>query len=199
MSADTQKHLFEPFFTTEEAGKGTGLGLAAGHGTVISHRGAIVTQSAEGKGTVFTIYLPLAGEDITIQTVESPRVPMRGRARVVIVDDDRIVLDLISEMLRDLGYEVATYIDSVEAVDAYRTHWQDIDLVILDIVMPRLGGHDVFLAMRDINPQLRVLLSSGDSVDGEANAILNDGARAFLQKPFDKTELSHKIAAVLST
>lgn len=198
MNSDTQAHLFEPFFTTKDIGKGTGLGLAAAHGTALGHNGAIRAYSREGQGSTFTIYLPLAQNVLVDRKIEAPMTPVHGKARVLIADDDAMIVSAVSEILHDLGYFVTTSADGAEAVALYRENWRNIDLVILDIVMPRLGGRDSFAAMRVINPAVKVLIISGYSMDGEASAILQDGARAFLQKPFTISELSHAIAEVLS-
>ena len=197
MSPETQKHLFEPFFTTKEPGQGTGLGLASVHGTVVSHGGAITVQTELGQGSTFTVVLPLDEAAALAASVPEAAVRAGGPARVLLVDDENIIVELGTDMLQDLGYEVVACRDGVEAVARYREDWPQIDLVILDVVMPKLGGRDAFAAMRKINPALKVLVSSGYSLDGEAREILDDGALGFLQKPFNQAELARKVAEAL--
>ncbi|MHC4872045.1 MAG: hybrid sensor histidine kinase/response regulator [Planctomycetota bacterium] len=197
LSQEVLRHLFEPFFTTKEVGKGTGLGLADAHGTILGNRGTITGRNRKRRGTAFTIYLPLV-DKVTISSTSPPETVMiKGKVRVLLVDDESIVRDVCSEMLRDMGCEVTECIDGVEAVAHYRKCWQEIDLVILDVVMPLMRGRDVFIAMQKINPEVNVLVSSGYSIDEEAEAILKNGAHSFLQKPYTITKLSQKVAEAL--
>ena len=199
IDAETKKRLFEPFFTTKEVGKGTGLGLASAYGAVKNHGGTIRIYSEPGHGSTFSIYLPVyepvhEAEDVLSRGVAG--LPM-GHGRILIVDDEEVILHLVSAMLRQQGYEVVTCRSSVEAIALYRAEWGRIDLVILDMVMPVLGGREVFLAMREINPKIKAVLSSGFSVDGEAHGILELGVRAFVQKPFRMADLTRTVAEVL--
>jgi len=199
MDKETRKHIFEPFFTTKQHGAGTGMGLAAVYGTVKSHGGFIDVTSEPQRGSSFTIYLPLVetGED----EGEIPRKaqPSRGKeaARILVVDDEQDVRDVAVRMLRSLSYKVTTCANGVAAVEYYADSWEYIDLVILDMVMPDMDGRKTFLEMRKINPHVKALLSSGYSIDGEAQEILNEGVLGFLQKPFLLDELSRKVADVL--
>ncbi|MBI5367505.1 MAG: PAS domain-containing protein [Planctomycetes bacterium] len=198
MNADTQKHLFEPFFTTKSPGQGTGLGLAAVHGIVASHRGGITARSEPGQGSTFTIYLPLHGEAMSLDAEASAAAPGAvPKARVLLVDDEEGVLRLAAEMLRISGHETICCNDGAEALGRYRELGGQIDLVILDVVMPKLGGRDTFAALRQMNPAVKVLVSSGYSIDGEARSILADGALGFLPKPYNRAELVGKVAEAL--
>jgi len=195
MSAEVQQRLFEPFFTTKEQGKGTGLGLAAAYGAVHNHHGAISVYSEPGRGSTFKIYLPLAttpGTTVEAAPAEPPAM-LRG-ARILVVDDEASIRETTAEMLRDLGCTVTTCQDGDEAVRYYAVHWQEIDLVILDMVMPRRSGRDAFLAMRRENPRIRALLASGHSINGEAQRILEEGVLGFLQKPFETNALARMAA-----
>jgi two-component system, cell cycle sensor histidine kinase and response regulator CckA len=196
MDDETKRHLFEPFFTTKDPGKGTGLGLAAVYGAIQSHGGAIAVDSAIGRGTVFTLRLPLHHVKAEVQVEPVPAMQI-GHASILVVDDEDAVRHLLKEMLEGLGYRVSTCVDGIEAVERFRTDWRDIDLVILDLVMPRLGGSEVFAAMREIDPDLRVLLSSGFSLDGEAQAMLATGACGFIQKPFRSADLARQVTEIL--
>jgi CheY-like chemotaxis protein len=197
MSEEVRRHLFEPFFTTKGLGKGTGMGLAAVYGTVRNHKGAIDVYSEPGHGTTVKVYLPLLESAEQAETPAEVGEPVRGTARILVVDDEEVVLKLAAEALRDLGYQVTTCKDGAEAVAYYREAWRSIDLVILDMVMPAFGGRETFLAMRETNPAVRAILSSGYSLNGQAQAILDEGVLDFVQKPFQLRELSSKVAAAL--
>lgn len=193
------ERIFEPFFTTKEEGKGTGMGLAAVYGTVRNHKGAVNVYSEIGHGTTFSIYLPLVCERSEIKqgSAEEEKF-VKGTAHILLVEDEDILCDLAYEMLADLGYEVVVCKDGKQAIEYYKDAWKKIDLVILDLIMPGVGGKEAFFAMRYMNPDIKVLLSSGYSVDGEAQNILDEGAKGFIQKPFRKAELSKKVAEVLN-
>ncbi|MBN2711866.1 MAG: transporter substrate-binding domain-containing protein [Planctomycetes bacterium] len=196
ISEDVKKHMFEPFYTTKGLGEGTGMGLASVYGTVRSHHGAITVYSEEGHGTTFHVFLPLSDHDGGKADRHEASI-VRGTARILIVDDEEVVRELGSEMLRDLGYKVVTARDGKEAVKYYARSWRHIDLVILDMVMPVMSGRDTFIAMREINPDIRAILSSGYSINGEAQSILDDGVMEFVGKPFVQAQLSDAIARVL--
>ena len=197
IDAETQKRIFEPFFTTREQGEGTGLGLASVYGAVHNHRGTIRVQSEPGHGSTFTVLLPL---------LEAPRVEERreapastcAEARILVVDDEPIVRDLTADMLRSLGHQVTTCENGEDAVSYYRRASEQVDLVILDVVLPKMGARDTFVALREVNANVKALLSSGYSIDGEAQHILDEGALGFVQKPFDRAELARQVAAVLA-
>jgi CheY-like chemotaxis protein len=198
MTDEVKKHLFEPFFTTKKVGEGTGMGLASVYGTVRSHRGFIGVYSEVDHGTIIRICLPLAPGAVMAEE-ETPRVePARGTARLLLVDDEKTVREMGAALLRELGYGVVTCHDGREAVEYYQENWRQVDLVILDMVMPRMGGHETFLALRQINPQVRVLLSSGYSLNGEAHAILREGVLGFIGKPYRLSELARKVAEALA-
>jgi PAS domain S-box-containing protein len=198
MDEVTKKRLFEPFFTTKEAGKGAGLGLASAYGSIRNHGGTIRAQSEPGRGSTFTVYLPvhdaaaLAGA-LAVGSAASSA----GRGRIMVVDDEPIILELGGVMLRGLGYDVSVHLDPMAALEAYRKEWANVDLVVLDMVMPKMGGRELYLAMRDINPRVKVLLASGYSVAGEAQSIMELGVLAFVQKPFRRAELARKVADLL--
>jgi CheY-like chemotaxis protein len=198
MDTEVRKRIFEPFFTTKEPGQGTGMGLAAVYGTVKAHHGAITVVSEPGKGSVFSLYLPVseaakargAAFDVNEQVV-------RGTGTVLMVDDEDVVREMTAEILTGLGYQVHTCATGLEAVWYYRDHWNTVDLVILDLVMPQMSGKEAFVALKQINPKVKVLLASGFSVEGEAQAMLSEGAKGFVQKPYRKVELSQKVAKAL--
>lgn len=199
MSEATRSRVFEPFFTTKPQGKGTGMGLAAVYGTVKSHGGIIDVVSSLGTGTTFRLLLPRHKDPsphIQLRVVRSS--PPSNRARILLVDDEQVVRETLAEILRELGHEVTSCVDGLEALDRFLVQWRDIDLVILDMVMPRKGGHDVFRKMLEVNPDVRVLLISGHSVELEAREVLALGAAGFLQKPFSIESLAKVVDQVLA-
>ena len=199
MDEDTKPHIFEPFYTTKEVGKGTGMGLASVYGTVSNHLGAIVVKSELEEGTMITVYLPTSEDPLNETLANEPiQQPVRGTATILLVDDEEVIRNMAGDILRALGYRVAVCCDGREAVDYYRKHWQEIDLVLLDMVMPEMNGCEAFRAMRENNPDVRVILSSGYSINGEAQEILDNGVKAFIGKPYGRTELSSIVARILS-
>jgi PAS domain S-box-containing protein len=196
MSKETQQRVFEPFFTTKKEGQGTGLGLSSVYGTVHNHGGAISVYSELGQGTAFKIYLPTFEAEIWADG-QVPQATEAGVGRILLVDDEPVLREVASDMLCSLGYQVETCRDGKEAVDYYNEHWRQIDLVILDMVMPRLDGRGAFAAMRKINPNIRAILSSGYSINERAQSILDDGVMAFVGKPFSRRQLTEVVERVL--
>jgi two-component system, cell cycle sensor histidine kinase and response regulator CckA len=196
MSSDIKERIFDPFFTTKDRSRGTGLGLASAYGIIQNHGGAITVSSQEGKGTTFSIFLP-AGRKI-VEREETPVQKMvPGRGAVLLVDDESIILEVGAEMLTHLGYEVATAKGGREAIEIYREKGKEIDIVILDLIMPEMGGGVVYRRMKEINPDVKVLLSSGYSMSGEAQEIMDLGCNGFIQKPFRLEMLSQIIQQIL--
>ncbi len=198
MDKETLKRIFEPFYTTKPVGQGTGMGLASVYGTIRNHQGTITVESEAQQGSAFTIYLPLSPEGSQAPDKTVKHTPIQGKANILMADDEEIVLELGTDMLEDLGYRVTACRDGEEATAIYQRQWQEIDLVILDMVMPGMSGRDTFQALRRINPDVRAILSSGYSIEGEAQAILDEGVLGFIGKPFQLVELSEKVAAALS-
>jgi PAS domain S-box-containing protein len=201
MDDETQAHMFEPFFTTKEQGKGTGLGLAAVYGTVKSHRGALSVQSARGRGTTVHVYLPLAAESRTAaesaasEGAASPR--LAGAKRVLVVDDDPAVRDVAQRLLASLGCSTTAFADGVRCVEFYRHAFREVDVVLLDMVMPMMTGRETFLQMREINPAIIAVLASGYSLDHEAQSMIDEGVRGFIQKPYTRATLLAKLTEAL--
>jgi PAS domain S-box-containing protein len=195
MSEETQSHMFEPFFTTKEQGAGTGLGLAAVYGTVKSHRGVLGVESAPGRGTTMHVYLPLASTVTDLSegdaVSESPR--LEGSTHVLVVDDDPAVRDVAQRLLESLGCRTTAFEDGVKGVEFYRHAFRDVDLVLLDMVMPVMSGRETFLEMRAINPAIKAVLASGYSLDRDAQAMIEEGVRGFIQKPYSRATLLAKV------
>jgi PAS domain S-box-containing protein len=192
------KRIFEPFFTTKEEGKGTGLGLSAVYGTVKNHRGGIAVQSMRGVGATFSLYFPLSKDDAgptSHDTVVDKDAVFPGK-HVLIVDDEEPIRQLGALMMSSMGCRVTTCNDGNEALAIYQRMGNEIDAVILDLVMPVMDGLTTFRALKELNPHVRVLLSSGYSVDGDARKLLKEGAAGFLQKPFGKAEFVAKLSTL---
>jgi PAS domain S-box-containing protein len=195
MDEETQKRVFEPFFTTKEVGKGTGLGLAGVYGCIRNHDGSVSVSSQPDQGATFTILLPLVdtGAAAAERTASSDK-PIRGTGRVLIVDDEESVRSFVRTSLQNLGYTVSACNDGAAGVDYYREHHQEIDLVILDLIMPRMSGQDAFEEMKKINASARVLVSSGFSHTQATRQMLDEGVLGLLNKPFQITELAQAVA-----
>jgi len=195
MDTETQRHMFEPFFTTKEEGRGTGLGLAAVYGTVKNHRGTIGISSALGRGTAVRICLPITRPDVREPVAPRPTTSLMIESpRVLLVDDEDLVRDIMTRFLHHLGCRVTSFNNGFDAVEHYRVNAASIDVVILDMVMPLLDGKSTFHALRRINPEVRIILASGYSVDGDAQTLIEAGAAAFLQKPFRLATLAEALA-----
>ena len=196
MDKETRERIFEPFFTTKGLASGTGLGTASAYGTVKGHGGYIDVDSEKGKGTTFSIYLPATEKVIEEKEVLSDEL-VKGKGTVLLVDDEEMVLEAGEELLNHLGYEVLLVQNGREALELYKKNQDKIDLVLLDMVMPVMGGGEAFDRIKEINTNVKVLLSSGYSLEGEAKEILERGCDAFIQKPFKLEQLSQKLRAIL--
>ena len=198
MDQATRKRIFEPFFTTKEMGRGSGLGLASAYGIIKNHGGYINVYSEVGRGTTFNLYLPACDRRQADDDGAARRI-YTGSETILLVDDEDITMDVGEELLEELGYKVLTARNGADALAIYRRHQGRIDMVILDMVMPGMGGGQTYDALKKINPEVKVLLASGYSISGEASRILERGCNAFIQKPFNIKQLSEKIRRVLDT
>jgi two-component system cell cycle sensor histidine kinase/response regulator CckA len=196
MDNQTLERIFDPFFSTKDMGRGTGLGLASVYGIVKSHDGYIDVESEKGHGTTFTIFLPATEKGIEDHAEADARL-IKGSGTLLIVDDEELVLDVGVNMLERLGYTVLAAKNGTEAVDIFKANKNKIKMIILDIIMPDMGGGEVYDKIKAINPDVKVLLSSGYSVDGQAIELLERGCKGFMQKPFTMEELSGKITQIL--
>jgi len=196
MDKKTMERIFDPFFTTKELGRGTGLGLASAYGIIRGHGGYIDVDSEKGAGTTFSIYLPVSEKKARRTTKAAERL-VKGTGTVLLVDDEEVILEVGQELLKVMGYRVLIARDGKEAIDVYRNNRDDIDIVVLDIVMPNMGGGEAYDRMKEINPNIKVLLSSGYSIEGQATEILERGCNGFIQKPFNIKALSRKIREIL--
>jgi two-component system cell cycle sensor histidine kinase/response regulator CckA len=199
MDEKTKKRIFEPFFTTKKMGRGTGLGLASVYGIIKNHGGFINVDSEKGKGTTFNVYLPASEKEIEIKKEFSAEV-QKGSGTVLLVDDEEVIVDVGQEILKSMGYKVVIARSGMEAIEVFdKAHYlaSAPDLIILDMIMPEMGGGETYDKLKEINPQVKVLLSSGYGIDGQATEILKRGCDGFIQKPFNISDLSQSIKRVL--
>ncbi len=188
--------IFEPFFTTKEQGKGTGLGLSAVYGTVQSHHGAITVYSEVGTGTVFRLYFPLTEQKLTSLTANDESV-FTGEGTILIVDDEQMIRSIAATILQDVGYKTLLAENGEEAVDIYKENSGKIDLVIMDMIMPKLNGIDAFEKLKVLNPDVKVLISSGFSKEGDLEKLTENGVQGFIRKPYRKVELCRRVAELI--
>ena len=198
MDQKTQARIFEPFFTTKGLAKGTGLGLASAYGIVKAHGGYIEVDSEQGHGTAFKIFFPGSNKSLTETKTISDEL-LTGDETILLVDDEDIVIEAGEQMLSTLGYNVLVARGGMEALEIFKRNYKIIDMVLLDMIMPDMGGGEAFDRMKSINSGVKVLLSSGYSINGQAGEILDRGCNAFIQKPFNLTQLSQKVREVLSS
>lgn len=196
---ETQVKVFDPFFTTKKAGQGTGLGLYIVHSIVSGHGGYINLYSEPDKGTRFNIYFPVykgvAAEAHSVQEDE-----FRGEGLILVVDDEHNVRELIKDMVEAIGYSVIAVADGFEGINVYRKHRHEIRAVVLDMIMPRMSGSEVFQALQNVDPGVKVVLCSGYNNEGLAGIrdLLKSGAKVFIQKPFTKQTIANALRQALS-
>jgi PAS domain S-box-containing protein len=195
---ETRERIFEPFFTTKEMGRGTGLGLASVYGIIKNHGGYINVYSEKDQGTTFSIYLP-ASEKKIVEEKEVAVAFAKGSGTILLIDDEQMIIDVGRELLSELGYEVMLARSGPEAIEGYKKNHPRIDLVIMDMIMPGMSGGETFDRLKEINPDVKVLLSSGYSINGQATKILQRGCDGFIQKPFNMNQLGEKIQAILGS
>lgn len=197
MDEDTIKRIFDPFFTTKDRSRGTGLGLASAYGIIKNHGGIINAHSMIGQGSTFDVFLPASPKKI-VQKGELSREILKGSETILLIDDEDIIIDIGEQILERLGYRALTARSGKEAIDIYQANKSKINIVILDMIMPDMGGGETYDRLKKINPEIKVLLSSGYSIDGQASEIMNRGCNGFIQKPFNVEQLSMKVRDILS-
>jgi len=197
MDPEAKEHLFEPFFTTKELGKGTGLGLATVYGIVRQHNGMIQVYSEVGSGTTFKIYLPIVERAASTVGAKVLRRPTGGTETILIAEDDPSVLKTATLILESAGYTVLTATNGREALRVFRECGQKIDLVLLDVVMPELGGRALHDELHKRDPRLRFLFSSGYSANAVHTGFILHKGIDFIQKPYARDTLLRKVQEVL--
>lgn len=197
MDEDTMKKVFDPFFTTREKERGTGLGLASAYGIIKNHDGIIAVESTKGNGATFTVYLPASDRAVVKKQAHEQKISV-GSETVLLIDDEEIIIDVSVQMLTRLGYEVLTARNGKEAIEIFKQNHEKVAIVVLDLVMPGMGGGEVYERLKEIDANVKVLLSSGYSINDQAAEILNRGCDGFIQKPFKLSELSNKLREIIS-
>lgn len=201
MDEEVVKHIFEPFYTTKEIGKGTGLGLSIVYGIVKEHSGYVTCHSVVGQGTVFQIYLPLlnnAPDTVIKELVEEKIAPVQGNDCILLAEDERETRALAREILEEFGYEVIEAVDGEDAVEKFREHKERINLVILDVIMPKMNGMEAYTVIRSIAPNIPALFCSGYAKDVVTAQGIIEEQYNYLAKPFTPKDLLMKIREVLN-
>jgi two-component system, cell cycle sensor histidine kinase and response regulator CckA len=196
MDKATREKIFEPFFTTKEMGRGTGLELASAYGIVKNHGGFINVYSEKGHGATFNIYLP-ASEKEVIEEEKPAGNTLKGTETVLFIDDENMIVEMAEELFEQLGYKVLTAGSGTAAIETYEKNKERIDMVLLDMIMPDMNGGETYDKLKEINPNVKVLLASGYSMNGTASEIMDRGCNGFIQKPFKMEELSQKLRGIL--
>jgi len=199
MEKEIKEHIFEPFFTTKEVGKGTGLGMAVVYGIVKSHGGYITCSSEQGEGTTFKIYFPvIQSGKVELEPEQKEVAKMSGGDEtILLVDDDETLLHFGSEVLGRYGYTVITAECGEDAIEIYKVQKDRLDLTILDVGMPGMGGHKCLQKLLKIDPQAKVIIASGYAATGELQKTLESGAAGFIAKPFQIEDVLTKVRKVL--
>jgi CheY-like chemotaxis protein len=204
MDERTIERIFEPFYTTRPIGEGTGLGLASVFGIIKQHKGIITVDSEPGSGSTFSIFLPAARileipkQRDKLRVISSDTPPEKGSGTILVVDDEEYILNADEAMLNELGYDVLLANGGKEALRVFDENKDTIKLLILDLIMPDLSGETVYDRIKAIRPDVRVILSSGYSIEGQAESILKKGCDGFIQKPYNLNQLAQKIKEILT-
>jgi PAS domain S-box-containing protein len=201
MDRDTRAHLFEPFFTTKEVGRGTGLGLASVYGSVKSHHGYIEVTSEEGKGSVFTMFLPVnrcvTPADTASAVTEPAAARLARKAHVLVIDDEQSIAEMLMELLSWLNYSATIFTSPSLAIDYYKDHQNGVDLAIVDMNMTDIDGLECFEKLHAINPRIKVLIATGYCLEDERDRLVKKGIAGVLSKPFVSADLANAVAEAL--
>jgi PAS domain S-box-containing protein len=198
IAEEIRGRIFEPFFTTKELGKGTGMGLAMVYGIVRNHGGAIGVKSEIGRGTTIEIFLPHASEVTAIESPYRAANAVPGTGRILVVDDEDGVREVAADLLSSLGYHVTTAADGAAAVNHYRRAGDQVDVVLLDLAMPGMGGRECFRALKALNQDIKAVLCTGYGFNVAAQQMLDEGVLGVVAKPYELEQLSDAIAKALA-
>lgn len=197
MDEATMARIFDPFFTTKDMSRGSGLGLASAYGIIRNHEGIINVYSEKGRGSTFNIFLPASDKKVVPDEESADTHILKGNETVFLIDDENMIIEIGSDILERLGYEVLTASSGEQALEIFSEKSHQIDIVILDMIMPGIGGAETYDRLKNIRDDVKVILSSGYSMNGHAANILARGCNGFIQKPFDIKTLSLKIREIL--
>jgi CheY-like chemotaxis protein len=199
MDPKTKAQIFDPFYTTKGVGKGTGLGLSTVYGIIKEHGGHVTCYSEPGIGTTFKIYLPVydsVGAPAKAEKAPEEKI-FQGHGAVLLVDDEEAIREFAKEILNRESLEVLTAASGEEALEIYKNSQEDIELVVLDLGMPGMGGRKCLEELLVINPQIKVLVASGYSPEEKTAKSQQPGAAGFIAKPFRRNELLDKVKNIL--
>ena len=196
MDQETLDRIYEPFFTTREMGRGTGLGLSSVYGIIQNHDGLIDVQSRVDRGSTFSICLPVAKSETVVEEKDASNV-LTGSETVMLIEDEPLIAEIGRQYLTKLGYVVLTAANGREAIEIYQKKGNEIDLIILDLIMPGMGGEETFKRLKELNPDVKVLLASGFSDESGTHGILQRSCNGFIQKPYKLIDFSRKLRTVL--
>ena len=193
MDQETQERVFEPFFTTKEAGIGTGLGLATAYAIVHHYHGWLEVQSQPGVGTTFAVYLPATEKTAEVKEEEKDEEIRGGTETILIIDDEEAIRNILAAMLEGQGYTVVLGADGRDGLEVFRREQDRIDLVLLDMIMPRMSGEEVLAEMVALDPEVKVVVSTGIS----AEELQTEAAKAILSKPYRAVRVLQTVRQVL--
>ena len=198
MNRELRERIFDPYFTTKEEGRGTGMGLSLVHSIVSRHDGRIDVTSEEGKGSTFYVFLPVSVQPAKREHAMSPEDLLGGQGRILLVDDEKQVVQVTAELLRSLGYQVSSWTSSVEAIEHFRRHADGYDLVLTDLTMPHLTGVELSAKIKQLRPDLPVVLFTGYSERLSRESAVEAGVDEYCLKPVSLRDLSRTVARLLS-
>lgn len=198
MSTEIQKHIFEPFFTTKKKGKGTGLGLSAVYGAVKEHHGAITVHSIKKIGTTFKLFFPVE-QNILVKNKKEAKKIKATTGTVLIIDDEEIIRNYLQTVLEKSGYQVLLANDGLEGLESYKMNQDSIDIVLLDMIMPKMNGENCFYEIKKVNKDSKIIIMSGFTDDTNIDELKKEGLLDFVNKPFKKDEIIEKISKRLTS
>jgi CheY-like chemotaxis protein len=197
IAPENLNRIFEPFFTTKEQGKGTGLGLSAAFGTVVQHHGAINAYSEPGRGTIFRIYLPIINANASFKEENHEITP--GTGTILLIDDEPAIRFANGLLLESAGYKVLVAEDGITGLEILKNNLAEIDLILLDMIMPKMNGSECFKKIVEIKPEVKVILCSGFPQDADLAEMKDQGLSSFICKPCRADELTRKVAEAMSS
>lgn len=195
---EIREKIFEPFFTTKKEGEGTGLGLSMVYGVTKKHKGIILLNSVVGQGTKFKLYFPASDTPVKKEKLRKSFKPVKGAGTILVVDDEKTLGQTTESILVHLGYQVFYANSGKEAIKIYKKHSSDIDLILLDYVMPEMNGRETFIRLKEFNPQVQVLICSGYAEQDGLQEILENGVLGVLPKPYSIETISKKLEDIFS-